>query len=36
MKNTFARLMGKGWTDCVTLGPLVETIRMSLESVSVG
>lgn len=35
-KNTFARLMGKGWADRVTLGPLIETIRMGLESVSVG
>lgn len=36
MENTFARLMGKGfqisgWTEGVTLGPLIENTRMGLE-----
>lgn len=38
-KNTFARLTGKGfqisgWTNRVTLGPLIENTRMGLECLS--
>lgn len=36
MENAFARLTGKGfqisgWTEGVTLGPLIENTRMGLE-----